>query len=177
MEFYIKTARLNFGGIDFEYIEPLNQDGGDPYSDWLKEHGQGIHHINMKLKDRSVIDKIMMEKNIPPHIWTKTGELELETYDFRQLFGFIGELGDIVVGPMAKAIMRQKNKIYKGREYDERLQDKVAIITGGAGGMGHVAAKTFSKEGASIVLVDRDEEKTNAIAKVRSSMTAARLSR
>ena len=102
VEFYIKTARLNFGGIDFEYIEPLNQDGGDPYSDWLKEHGQGIHHINMKLKDRSVIDKIMMEKNIPPHIWTKTGELELETYDFRQLFGFIGELGDIVVGPMAK---------------------------------------------------------------------------
>lgn len=46
----------------------------------------------------------------------------------------------------------------------KRLQDKVAIITGGAGGMGHVAAKTFSKEGASIVLVDRDEEKTNAIA-------------
>lgn len=47
----------------------------------------------------------------------------------------------------------------------QRLLDKVAIITGGAGGMGHVAAKTFSREGASIVLVDRDKEKTEAIVK------------
>lgn len=58
-DFHIKTARLNFGGIDLEYVEPLNKDGGDPYSDWLKEHGPGIHHINMKLADRSIIDRIM----------------------------------------------------------------------------------------------------------------------
>ena len=30
VEFYIKTARLNFGGIDFEYIEPLCKEGGGP---------------------------------------------------------------------------------------------------------------------------------------------------
>lgn len=100
VEFHIKTARLNFGGIDLEYVEPLNKDGGDPYSDWLKEHGPGIHHINMKLADRSIIDQIMTEKNIPIHILSKTGDLELETYDFRQMFGFIAELGDMVVGPM-----------------------------------------------------------------------------
>ena len=47
-EFYIKTARLSFGGIDFEYVEPLNQNGGDPFSDWLLKHGQGIHHINIR---------------------------------------------------------------------------------------------------------------------------------
>ncbi|MFR8516621.1 MAG: hypothetical protein ACLVC2_02020 [Emergencia timonensis] len=91
-DFHIKTARLNFGGIDLEYVEPLNKDGGDPYSDWLKEHGPGIHHINMKLADRSIIDRIMAEKNIPIHILSKTGGLELETYDFRQMFGFC-ELG------------------------------------------------------------------------------------
>ena len=99
-DLHIKTARLNFGGIDLEYVEPLNKDGGDPYSDWLKEHGPGIHHINMKLADRSIIDRIMAEKNIPIHILSKTGGLELETYDFRQMFGFIAELGDMVVGPM-----------------------------------------------------------------------------
>lgn len=107
-EFYIKTARLDFGGIDLEYIEPLNKDGGDPYSDWLKIHGQGIHHINMKLEDRCIIDQIMAEKKIPPHIWTKTGDLELETYDFREQFGFIAELGDLVVGPMAKTYGKDK---------------------------------------------------------------------
>lgn len=109
-EFYIKTARLNFGGIDFEYIEPLNKDGGDPYSDWLKEHGQGIHHINMKLEDRSIMDRIMAEQNIPPHIWTSINGLELETYDFRKLFGFIGELGDMVVGPMAERYYADNKK-------------------------------------------------------------------
>lgn len=108
VEFYIKTARLNFGGIDFEYIEPLNKEGGDPYSDWLRAHGQGIHHINLKLKDRSVLDRMMEERNIRPHLVSKVGGLALETYDFRRLFGFIGELGDMVVGPMAKAYYEEK---------------------------------------------------------------------
>ncbi len=106
--FYIKTARLNFGGIDFEYIEPLDKDGKDPYADWLRAHGQGIHHINMKLADRSVMDRLMAEQNIPPHIVSRTGDLQLETYDFRALFGFIGELGDMVVGPMAEAYYAEK---------------------------------------------------------------------
>ena len=58
-EFYIKTARLDFGGIDLEYIEPLNKDGGDPYSDWLKKHGPGLHHINLKVDDRPALDEEM----------------------------------------------------------------------------------------------------------------------
>ena len=99
---------MNFGGIDFEYIEPLNKEGGDPYSDWPRAHGQGIHHINLKLKDRRVLDRMMEERNIRPHLVAKEGELALETYDFRQLFGFIGELGDMVVGPMAKAYYEEK---------------------------------------------------------------------
>lgn len=35
-----------------------------------------------------------------------------------------------------------------------RLQDKVAIITGSAGGMGQAAAELFAREGASVVLAD-----------------------
>ena len=46
-----------------------------------------------------------------------------------------------------------------------RLQDKVAIITGGAKGMGYVACQTFTREGAKLVIVDWDGEAAEATAK------------
>ena len=37
-----------------------------------------------------------------------------------------------------------------------RLQDKIAIITGGAGGIGIATAALFAREGARVLLVDLD---------------------
>lgn len=47
----------------------------------------------------------------------------------------------------------------------KRLQDKVAIITGGSGGIGKETAERFLKEGASIVLVDIDQAGLDATSK------------
>lgn len=46
-----------------------------------------------------------------------------------------------------------------------RLKDKVAIVTGGASGIGKAICKALATEGATVVVVDIDEQKGAAVAK------------
>ena len=38
-----------------------------------------------------------------------------------------------------------------------RLQDKIALITGAGSGIGEATAKTFAREGATVVIADIDD--------------------
>ena len=55
-------------GIDFEIIEPLDKNSGNPYSDFLIQNGgkNGIHHIACKIHDRTVFIQKMEQMGIPP---------------------------------------------------------------------------------------------------------------
>lgn len=108
--FFQKYCRFTLGNIDFEIIEPLSKEPGNPYSDWLIQNGgrSGIHHIGVKLADREVLHQQMEALGLPALNACQMGPVlsdgsrkGCEFYDLRDTLGLIIEACSVVVGPLA----------------------------------------------------------------------------
>ncbi|MEV5410075.1 SDR family oxidoreductase [Thermopolyspora sp. NPDC052614] len=64
-------------------------------------------------------------------------------------------------GPLSRGRARPEEIRFGG--CDMRLENKVALITGGYGGMGRASARLFAREGASVVVAGRNHERGQAL--------------
>lgn len=108
-EYYHELYRFPLGGIDFEIIEPITKEPGNPYSDFLIQNGgNGIHHLGVKFKSRDDVIADMEELEIPIYTYGYQGKpmaneklKDCYFYDLREQLGVIFECCELVVGPLA----------------------------------------------------------------------------
>src|SRR4051812_11977723 len=55
-------------------------------------------------------------------------------------------------------------KTHRAKEVEMLLEDKTAVIYGGAGSVGGAVARAFAREGATVFLAGRTEAKLEAVA-------------
>jgi len=87
-----KIAWVNFGNLELELIEP--QDQHSLYSDFLREHGPGIHHVMLGTSDYGTCLDHMHSQNIAT---IGGGELQgtrFQMFDTQELLGIICEIAD-----------------------------------------------------------------------------------
>lgn len=96
---------FKMGGIEFELIQPLSP-SGDAYSDFLKEHGEGIHHIFVAVEDTKGFVNLMEQRGTKQHtsgslnFGPPIGEAPYIYYDLRDELGLLLEMS-VYEGPGA----------------------------------------------------------------------------
>ena len=96
--------QVNFfmGGMDIEMFAPADPTEKNPMTDFLREHGPGIHHLNVRLADRANGIRALKEdwKVAPFYDLDHLGR-NCAYFDLREQLGLVIEVGSRVVGPRA----------------------------------------------------------------------------
>ncbi len=106
--FFHQYIRFTIGNFDMEIIEPYDKNPGNPYSDFLIEHGPGLNHLGVKVGNMPALMQEMKEMGKPRFNYAEMGPVLADGtrkscvfYDLREELGVILECGSVVVGPLA----------------------------------------------------------------------------
>jgi len=67
-------------------------------------------------------------------------------------------------GPQDSSIIQDENNITKGGIAEMELRDSIAIVTGGASGLGEACCRLFVENGAKVVILDVGEDRGKQMA-------------
>ena len=104
----IKAVRFDFATVEMLLVEPLNKEGGDPYSDFLKAYGNNYHHVTVETFNLEEAVEKFREQGYEPLAQTEAEGDSHVMYDFREQFGLIVDFTKGKTGPMA----RTKKPVY-----------------------------------------------------------------
>ena len=100
--FHYRQYNFFMGGMDIEMFAPADPTEKNPMTDFLREHGPGIHHLNVRLADRANGIRALKEdwKVAPFYDLDHLGR-NCAYFDLREQLGLVIEVGSRVVGPRA----------------------------------------------------------------------------
>jgi len=100
--FHYRQYNFFMGGMDIEMFAPVDMAEKNPFTDFLREHGPGIHHLNVRLADReNGIRTLKEDLHVPPFFDLYHLGRNCAYFDLRQQLGVVIEVGSRVVGPRA----------------------------------------------------------------------------
>lgn len=113
-EFHYLQRNFFMGGMDIELFAPIPgyEDEKNPFNDFLKEQGPGIHHLNIRLANRAEgLEYLNRELGVVPLYDLYHLGRHCAYYDLRKELGLIVEYGSRVVGPRASMSDEEINRL------------------------------------------------------------------
>lgn len=100
--FRYRQCNFYLGGMDIEMFAPEDPEEVNPFTDFLREHGPGIHHLNIRLANREEgLDFLKNQLGIAPFLDLSHLGRNCAYFDLRKELGLVVEVGSRVVGPRA----------------------------------------------------------------------------
>lgn len=85
----IKVAFVQSGDVQIELIQPV--EGENPYTEFLEERGEGIHHLAYKVEDMEAMKAIFTQKVGEPIFYRDMGVMEFAYFDTSEVGGLMIE--------------------------------------------------------------------------------------